>query len=317
MEMNRHQANLVYHVVRDHRSKTLQRLRSLPSGVLVATGAWIAIRSVDEGTSWQEFGEGWLGDDDIVEIAEQNGCAIVFTKGEENRIRIWKGSVEKDGWVCTCNSWDGWRVNAGVMWGNTLVAGVYDGEILDVLCSCDLAKTWTRKLRLEIPGTLHHFVVSASGTAIAAFLTDTEMLDDSDFESTVITMDVAAQRVVNRSTLRGNIQSVSNSGEHEWLFGANSGLMFSYDSRTHDLQTRAVLDNEELNITGIHKDRGRLVLIAEESDPPGKVWLLREDDSGQWRSFRTGIECYVYGTASVTNGIVVLAHDIYRIDLSG
>jgi hypothetical protein len=314
--MNDHQAKVVYRVIRDHRSKSLRRLHWLPSGALVATGAWIAVRSFDEGMSWQEFGEDWLEGDDIIEIVEHNGCAIAFATEGQNRIRSWRGSLEPDQWTRTPNSWEGWLVYAGVAFGSTLIAGVYNGDTLEVFFSSDVGATWKRNQRLTTSGTLHNFVVNASGVAVAVFGDGAEMVDGSDFECTVITMDIMSGRVVDRRTFRANVQSAFSSGQHEWLLGANSGLLFSYDSRTYELKTRAVLEDAELNITGIHMDKGKLVLIAEESDPPGKVWLICESDAGQWISFRTGIECYVSGTASVRNGVIILAGAIYRLDFA-
>src|SRR6202451_1306578 len=309
------QAKVVYRVVRDHRSRSLDHLRSLPSGVLVATGAGLAVHSFDEGRSWQGFGAGCFDGENILEIAEHDGCVVVFTRGEENQVRIWKGGLEPDRWIHTTDLWGGWLDYAAVTSGNTLIAAVRDQDSLNVFSSSDLGPPWKLSLRLKTSGSLNLFRVNTSGIAIAVLLNDTEMFDESDFECTVIAMDVLSRRVVDRRTFRGNVQSAFSSGEHTWLFGANSGLLFSYDSATHDLQTRAVLEDAELNITGIHMDQGKLVLVAEESDPPGKVWLLYENGAAKWSSFRTGIECYVYGTASVRNGIVVLADNIYTIDL--
>jgi hypothetical protein len=309
-------ATLVYPVVEDERSVNLRRLHSMPSGALVATGAWIAVCSFDEGMSWHEFGGNWLHGESIVEIIEHDGCAIAFTKGEQNRIRIWRGGLEPDQWTRTSNSWDAWLVYAGVAFGDTLVAGVYDGDTLEIFFSSDVGVTWKRNLRVPTSGTLHNFVVNASGVAVAMFGDGTEMFDGSDFQCTVMAMDVMSGRVVDRRTFRANVQSAFSSGQYEWLLGANSGLLFSYNSRTYELKTRAVLEDAALNITGIHIDQDKLALIAEESDPPGKVWLVYEDDVGQWSRFPTGIECYVSGTSSVRNGIVILADAIYRLDFA-
>jgi len=294
----------------------LQTLRALPSGVLVATGVGTSLKSYDRGLTWQRFGDSSLAGEDISDIAEGNGCAIVLTRGQ-CRTRVWKGDLRENQWVHTSDLPDATHGYVSVSSVGILIAALQGGNRLQVFVSSDNGVNWKLNYESVTSGTLNQFVMNASGIGIGMFLNLTEIQDESDFESTLLAVDCLAPRALDRRVVHANIQSGLSDGQHKWILGASGGIVFGYDSATGTLETRMAFDNEQLNITGVHFNQGKMCAIAEEPEPPGNIWVLYENSQRQWGSIRTGIRSYVYGSQLARDYLLILTSTtIYRLLIS-
>jgi hypothetical protein len=309
-------ADTVYTVSKNFRGEesnfmSLQRLRALRSGIVVALGSSVSLKSYDRGLTWDQFDASLFGGEEISDIAEDIGRTTVLTRGS-GRSNIWVGDLQTDQWIYRSDLPEAFHGYLDVSSG-IITTVLQNSDNLQIFVSVD-GTDWVLNQQLTTSGTLNQFEINASGVGIGVFLDITEMLDGSDFKSTILALDIPRARLLDQQAVYANIQSTLSVGKHKWFLGASSGTVLSYDSASGALKTRLVIENAELNIVGIHEYQGRLMLVAEESDPPGRIWMIYEDSAGQMISVGTDIRSYTYGSQLVGDGLLILtATAIYRI----
>jgi hypothetical protein len=309
--MDQAHAKIVYEVPA-HRA--LRRLYALRSNVLCVTGVGQFLVSLDRGSSWKER-ETAFGNQFILALAECEDVVLLFLE-TESKIEVWSGNWGEDGWeqvswlpLSSC-------LDVGVLEDNTVVVALKKGDYLHIYASDNAGKTWRPRLELPFPGTLTHFGLNSLGVGITIMLDTRDTPEGLTFESTIVTTDVMSGRIKATQTVRANIQSACRVQESSWLLGADYGTLFSYELDTESLTTKMVFEDDQLNISAIDVAVGKACLIAETSDPPTEVFVIRQGADDEWISQRTNVPSYVWGSKQVSDGIVCLTETkMYKISI--
>ena len=289
-------------------------LREIGNGSIIVFGTTQSLISRDRGVTWKPYFH--IARDAMVHDATTNaGEDFVFARCDQETC-VWRAPSAREDWLQLSRLPGAIWLSSGFLDDGSLVAGLSRDQSVQIFGSSDRGSTWDQVITIREYGPSAHFAIDPSGIALCIFLEDAEMADGADFRSILVVLDLHQKRILHSQSVRANIQSVCPCGNGVWLLGANGGLIFRFRVGDPQPETYAVLDDEDLNITGIHI-RGRDgIIVAEESHPPGAIKVFTAQERIIGPGVETRIRGFSYGSAWVEDAVVITTpHVVFRGNL--
>lgn len=283
-------------------------LHEIGNDSVVLLGTTQSLISRDRGITWEPFFD-QLRDGKVHDVITNAGEDYVFAHCD-GQTSVWN---DRNDWVQSSQLPEASWLSSSFLEDGSLVAGLSRDGSIEIFGSNDLGKTWNQVIAVREPDTPVHFAVDPSGIALCIFLDITEMADGADFLSNLAVLDLHRKEVLYSRSLRANIQSVCRCGNGAWILGANGGLVFRFQVGDAHLKTYAALDDDDLNVTGLHLHGQNGIIVAEESMPPGaiKVFATRQGVVGP--AIATGIQGFSFGSAWIGDTVLIATPDeVYR-----